>query len=319
MKKTSYERVIGQVSEVEKDRILKSREERFDDQVFKELEGKEREKTPEELQIIDFANKITNEIRQKYGLDDFDIPSKNFHIIKENEWWDKKGVAFYQPNLQGVAICEDQSKMNFAKKIIHEMLHFKSYGALQITKSGKPELEDYRLGLIINTRNGKNEYFSSLNEAVTEEITKKYSIEHIKDLSRNPLFEQEIKQTREIISGHPNTKTESGRPLFNNDIFYAEIKEVSNDKKTTTIVTKGFTYKRERLVLNKLIDKLLGKNKEELKDREEIFNLFAKGMLNGNILPIGRLIDNTFGKGTFRKIGELDSDIKAQEEFVGSL
>jgi len=44
-----------------------------------------------------------------------------------------------------------------------------------------------------------------------------------------------------------------------------------------------------------------------------------KGMMTGDILPVGRLVDKTFSKGTLRKIGELDSDIKMQEEFVDSL
>ena len=32
--------------------------------------------------------------------------------------------------------------------------------------------------------------------------------------------------------------------------------------------------------------------------------LFMKRQINGNILPIGKLIDKTFGPGSFRKLGE---------------
>jgi hypothetical protein len=42
-------------------------------------------------------------------------------------------------------------------------------------------------------------------------------------------------------------------------------------------------------------------------------------MMTGDILPVGRLIDRTFGRGTLRQIGELDSDIDKQEKFVKSL
>jgi hypothetical protein len=42
-------------------------------------------------------------------------------------------------------------------------------------------------------------------------------------------------------------------------------------------------------------------------------------MMTGNILPVGRLIERTFGNGTLRRIGELDQDMQAQEEFVNSL
>jgi hypothetical protein len=68
-----------------------------------------------------------------------------------------------------------------------------------------------------------------------------------------------------------------------------------------------------------LIDKILERNSEKFQDREEIFEIFAKGMMTGNILPVGRLIERTFGNGTLRRIGELDQDIQAQKEFVNSL
>lgn len=68
-----------------------------------------------------------------------------------------------------------------------------------------------------------------------------------------------------------------------------------------------------------MIDKILERNSEKFQDREEIFEVFAKGMMTGNILPVGRLIEKTFGNGTLRRIGELDQDIKAQEDFVSSL
>jgi len=42
-------------------------------------------------------------------------------------------------------------------------------------------------------------------------------------------------------------------------------------------------------------------------------------MFSGNILPLGRLIDGSFGEGIFRKIGELDDSLNQQEEFLNAL
>jgi hypothetical protein len=67
-----------------------------------------------------------------------------------------------------------------------------------------------------------------------------------------------------------------------------------------------------------LIQKLFRRN-SQFKDASEIYDLFRRGMMTGDILPLGRLIDRTFGKGTLRRIGELDSDIDAQEKFIKSL
>jgi len=72
-------------------------------------------------------------------------------------------------------------------------------------------------------------------------------------------------------------------------------------------------------MLNDLLDKLYQKNQDKFKDREQVFDVFAKSMLSGNLLPVGRLVDRTLGKGTFRKIGELDKDIQKQKEFIEKL
>ena len=68
-----------------------------------------------------------------------------------------------------------------------------------------------------------------------------------------------------------------------------------------------------------MIDKLLERNKIKFQNKEEIFEIFSMAMMTGNILPIGKLIDGTFGAGVFRKIGELDDDIREQEKLVNSL
>ena len=51
-----------------------------------------------------------------------------------------------------------------------------------------------------------------------------------------------------------------------------------------------------------------------LEDKEEVFDLFASAALTGNLLTIGKLIDKTFGLGTFRKIGEMGNDQAVQKE-----
>jgi len=323
---SSFERVVGNIPEAEKEQILRDKGERFDDQVFEDLRGKEREKTQEELQIISLANEATNEVRQRYGLENFDIPPENIHVIAEEAWPREKGVAFYNSILQGIVAREQPARIVFMKKIFHEMLHFKSYNALQIETGENPELDEYRVGLTVHTRDGKSMYFVNLNEAVTEEMTKRFATK----LFDNSLFAGETKQTKDVITRYPRAVTGSGEPLFDEDTFYAEVEGKKSwgeavgrlfgaQEKPKKITTEGFTYQLERKILNTLIDKIFERNPEKFQDREEIFEIFAKGMMTGNILPVGRLIERTFGNGTLRRIGELDQDMQAQEEFVNSL
>lgn len=323
---SSFERVVGNIPEIEKEQILRDKGERFDNQIFEDLKGKEREKTPEELQIISLANEATNEVRKSYGLENFDIPPENIHVIAEESWPKEKGVAFYNSTLQGVAAREQPARIVFLKKIFHEMLHFKSYNALQVTMEENPELDEYRVGLTVHTRDGKKMYFVNLNEAVTEEMTKRFATK----LFGNPLFAQEENRTKDVIAKYPRAVTGSGESLFGEDTFYAEVENKKSwdesvgrlfgaQEKPKKITTEVFTYQSERKILNTLIDKIFERNPDKFQTREEVFDVFAKGMMTGNILPVGRLIERTFGNGILRRIGELDQDMRAQEEFVNSL
>lgn len=313
MKKTSsFERVIGAKDKKEGGEVIKKMEKKFDEQFFDDI--KEKEKTSDEIKIIELADGATNEIRRKYGLDDFSIPSENIHIIKEEEW-PREAEAFYKPMLQGIAFKEQPIKIVFLKRILHEMLHFKSYNAIQITNEEKPKLSEYRMGLTVDTRDGRRIYLRNLNEAVTEETAKRL----LGKLFTDQIFEEEKERTIETVKNYPNAKLETGEFLFGKDTFYAEVVEKDEEKKKVRIKTEVFSKQLERGMLDKLIDKVFKKNSERFDDKEEIFEIFLKGMMTGNILPLGRLIDGTFGKGTLRKIGELDSDIKAQQEFIDSL
>ncbi len=311
---SSIERVVGKIPDQEKTEILQGYASRFDEQVFEELKGKEREKTPEELQMIALANDITNEIRRKYGLDDFDIPEKNIHLIARDKWIrDEEIAGVYNSKLQGIALKEQTSRMALMHTIFHELVHFKSYNALQVTTGDSPELQEYRVGLTIQTRDGKELNFVNLNEAVTEELTKRYSEEYFSD----PLFNTEKDITNTIVNQHSNATLDNGQPLFNTDTYFANIVSVSDTE--SDITSQRFTFPTEREVLKILMDKILEKNPDQFRDEDEVFEVFAKAMMTGNILPLGRLIETTFSKGTLRSIATLDHDVETQKEFVLSL
>jgi hypothetical protein len=159
------------------------------------------------------------------------------------------------------------------------MIHAKSYNAAQITNETNPKLRIYRVGLRIKTRDDKSTFLRNINEAVTVELTKKCLLGIIND----PIFYGEDEQKEKFKNG------------------------------------KGFGYPRQREILKTLIDKIYGKNPGKFKNKDEVFDLFAEGAVTGNILPLGRVIEKTFGKKTLRKIGELDEDIEKLKEFINSL
>lgn len=341
-RRSSVQRVVGLKTLSKKEKILKAQKEEFKSQrSFKKmnrerwLSNKEREKTPEELEIISIVNEATNEILQKYGVDPFNIPPGNVHVMKKNvvlKLFDRlspintrpmveRGDGISYHNMEAIEIIDPISKIQLAHTVFHEMIHSKSYNAVQVTSGENRKLVNYRFGLEVVTRDGENRYFKNLNEAVIEELTKRFTLE----LFDNPIFAEETKQTDNLKNNLffrlLSLKAFSSKSRGNEETYYARAdkKSVISNLLSNSPLTKGFTYPRERGILNTLIDKIYKKNIEEFKDKEEVFDIFSRGMITGNILPIGGLIERTFGKGTFRKIGGLDGHIKKQKTFVDSL
>lgn len=310
---SSFERVVGKISQEEKENILREKSERFNDQFFEVLEGKEREKTEEELAIFSLTNEATNELRQTYGLTDFDVPSKNIHVIKKEKWPKEEGAAFYNSMMQAIAIKEEHAKIVFLKNILHEMIHLKSYGSMQITANEDPQEHEYRSGITITKRDGSRLFFRNINEAVVEELTMKL----FSKLYDHPIFSKEVKQTSEIAEKGKDALSSEGEKLFTKDTYYAEIEDIGNNKGRISV--NSFVYSKERRILKKLIHKIFDRNSNDFENEQQIFELFASSIITGNILTLGKLIDSTFPKGTFRKIGELDSNIEKQEAFIDGL
>src|SRR5439155_17220707 len=137
---SSFERVVGNIRESTKEKILDKTDEQFRNQTFESLIKRERQKTPEELHLLTLANSATNELRRKYGLADFDIPAENIHIVKDNAWGEGKdeegSSGLYRPELQAILMREQPSHSVLLDMAMHELLHFKSYSALQVPKTG---------------------------------------------------------------------------------------------------------------------------------------------------------------------------------------
>jgi hypothetical protein len=322
---SSFRRVVGAVSELKKQEILDRRADIYAEQDFPEIEKFEREKTPEEQVILELANNATNELLKEYEVEVFSIPDKNIHIIPEKDWQDDKESAFYDSMAQAIAIREAPAKVVFLKTVFHEMLHFKSYNAMQVISDAKGKVNQYRVGLTVITRDGEKKFFKFLNEAVTEELTKRF----VARLFDNPLFSEERKRTAEIMNRYPNARTRQGRKSFDDEVFYADtldddtwkdaVGRVFGKERNRIIISEGFSYKEERDFLSLFVDRLYQKNYREFDNREEIFDLFAQAALSGNLLRIGKLIDRTFGIGTFCKIGEMGNDQNVHKEMFDLL
>jgi hypothetical protein len=65
-----------------------------------------------------------------------------------------------------------------------------------------------------------------------------------------------------------------------------------------------YPYPDERDELNRLIAELFEKNRDDFIDSEQVFQLFVHAVLQGRLLPLARLVEKTFGRGSFRRLAE---------------
>jgi hypothetical protein len=106
-------------------------------------------------------------------------------------------------------------------------------------------------------------------------------------------------------------------PDFARQAFTDEVMLVYRvDEGTVKLVT--YTYPESRRALNNLLAKLHGSNTDRFTSQEEVFPLFTRAYFTGKILPIERLVDRTFRKGTFRQLGE-PQPIDALSAYIDAL
>jgi hypothetical protein len=315
LKKSSIKKIIGNVDEERKEEIQKELAKRFNKQEFEGLKEKEIKKTPEQIEIIKLINDETNKLLKKYYLPKFDITPNNVHILKGNDYEKfKPGISWatFEKNFQSVFVNKEKVKtnLNFACINFHEFVHFK---ALQSLREYKEELNTYQSGLEIYLKSQKI-IFSNLNEAVTEKLTKKF---YNNILKKHPLFKKRIKENKKIIKHKGDKYIKS----IANDIYdsYEENIFLPNGRiLETTIHYSQFCYSEQRKILNTLIEKLYSKNTDQFKNKEEVFDIFAKSAFTGK-LNWGKLVNKTFGKGTFKKLAQLDENVEELGKFVENL
>lgn len=184
------------------------------------------------------------------------------------------------------------SKLQFATTLVHEALHFSSFISFTHNKQGeKPELR--RTGFNIIVRNQPTAFFHEIDEAIITELAMRFDKKLFYDLE---FTKKEARARDEFIK---NTDLPEVSDL--------DIEAVALNKQkdgTEKLIITGYGYPSERKKLWGLISGLYEKNKQEFGSKEDIFKLFVKAVMGGQLLPVARLIEKTFGKGSFRKIGE---------------
>jgi len=271
-----YDRLVGLPPEYRTPEMEDKLEKLFIESVgelgAKNIPELEEEKTEEELYIIKLAESSVLGIMKEYFREkDIPVSLERIHILKKGGTEKYTHGRFirgaHASRYNSILVDREGSLVDFANTVFHELFHLKSYIAHQVVLEesiNKYDLKSYRSGFEVVSRDGKEKYFKDLEESVIGLMTLRF-------------FENVIK---------------------NHELFKDELEK---REKNGTALEIGRYQEMEKM--NDLIDDLWEKNKNSL-SREEIEKMFINAQVNGKLLPIGRLIDQTYGKGAFREIGK---------------
>jgi hypothetical protein len=281
----------------------------------------EKEKTRKELLMIEYANGVIDEIRESYGLPSFRVePNKVRYFETPEAVEGKKTVGSFNQVRQYARVeASDTPYQKFATTI-HELLHFKSYGAIQVDRDAHGGIMDqtYRTGLNIYSRDRKHSYLNQLNEAITEETSNRLLAQIPED---HPVFGDIARQQRKIVKYYTEHQSEYLLTTGQQPYWFVPIRKDTPDGPQFRFVS---SYADERVHMQQLFDKLIERNPERFEGKtkeeanEELFTMLQKAMFTGNILPFGRLFNDTFGRGKFREYGHLQS-VEEQQAFIAAL
>lgn len=308
-RKTTISRVLMKSAEDE-ERALELFADVFDNQDPAHFE---REKTEEELEIIHAVFQKMKGFMESYGATFTDITEDHVHIVdpqklRKNDWkaLHSEGGAilggWHLSVMQNVFInrYRHDDLVTFTSILAHELIHMHNFQSMNAQwKDDEKDALHFRRrrdGMTIfssaDEKDNVHMYFHWLEEAVTQELTRRFAVENFEDM---PQLAHLLKY-REDMMPH----------LSKADLY--------TDSYIRTVHKRGFeetvkwgdskTYAGERNVLNDLIDQIYQKNGDQFSSREDIFAVFAKAHFTGRLLPMARLIERTMGKGYMRKLAK---------------
>ncbi len=284
-----------------------------------QVDAHEKEKPTELENLIVRINDKMADFLEQYGVTSIEIPPPNVHMLdkskldaeqkKKFEELYKNNPGLYMPNQQGIVLFrdyEDGNKLLMIQTLVHEMLHMESFNSFQKTSAEDAEIglikDDEKAGLAprrsgfsIRAMDEKKLFFNEINEAIITELMIRFEHAYF---SEWPELAKEIKESDEAIlhlSNRDNIPIEE---------LKKEIGTVRKNADSLSSDLISYGYRGARKQLWSLVDDLFEKNRSEFKSKEEIFDLFVSATMNGGLLPVARLIEKTYGKGSFREMGE---------------
>lgn len=252
----------------------------------------ERGMTDKEKIVIWEILKVLPDFIKEYGAEQERFTSLDqVHILDDTNPQIDQVKAFLESNTAGKynpssgrieILPQGADLIHVAHVLVHELMHANSFASITLEDS---TFTSRRFGISISEKGKPGELlFNFINEAVTEEMTKRFCDRYFPTIEflKESFSEHKVEKDSVILPDTPINNVLG--ELIDSQAIYA--------------------YVNERVDFIVLAELLYEENKDKFDSYEDLFKLFSAAMFKGDLLPVARLIEDTFGKGTFRKIGE---------------
>ena len=287
--------------------------------------AQEVEKSPAAKELIGFLVSAVPDFLERYGAEKFPINEDNVRFVTEGKEI-RKGhtheAGCYSMGLQAAFVWrkegEKQPYSLLLETAAHELVHFTSFQSVEAGNAGDRER---RFGLEVIQQDSKVA-FTDMNEAITEELTTRCMNDLRNRGDLPPMLTMALEQNEAmktkyvldtdkfnlIISELSKHYDKAGLPEFTEALKKLTQEEISRLFLCYVDLEKHFqmvaSYLLERIALYKILSKIFDAHRSEFETEEDVFGVFARAAMDGHILELARLIEGTFGKGSFRRIGE---------------
>lgn len=288
------------------------------------IEGHEVSPTEEELRMFNMATEAVNRLRQQYGKPPVLYDAHNMHVVDPPETiidhhsQEPEGGKFLGVE-RHFSVHRTEYPIKFLIGALHELTHGSAYNSLQADQHPEIDtgvmIDGYRTGFMIINRPSRgdrpqerHEYFRFLNESLTEEI----AIRMEKEIN-DPLFDQDRKSVEDFHEEARRGELGNYPCEWVNEVKIYEKLEDGGSK----MHMNG--YFEHRIAYGHLFKKLSDANPQDYPSEKDVWDAFIDAVMTGNILTVARAIEQTFGKGTFRILGEKDKNLDELKAYIESL
>ncbi len=213
------------------------------------------------------------------------------------------------------AWSNDARNETFVHTLAHESVHAAGIRRMQtiLTSKGDAAIETHRSGLhIFALDNPEHSRFSDLDEAVTEMLAITVSNRVIRarpEQFRTTMVSQIAHYLRHAPDHAPwrTLAVRMGwRPTDSDERTSAIAERLLDEKKFPYSVGRERfrSYVKQRRVLKKIMDEIGRRNPNNYGTPSDVEALFYRAMIGGTMLELGRVVEKTFGAGTFRLMAE---------------